>query len=972
MKKFFMNIFISLLTVTLIPVIIANFYFYKISEKTIKEHINNLLSAKLDFAQSNLSSQLLSAEKNLDQLIKLYNFHISNYKEILKKIFYSHKIFSEILLLNKNFKIVDGISRFNSIALHKPLNINRDFKYKLQYTTSDVNLIIMKKVRFENYEFNNINYIYAVLSLRNLIYKFVYNPLGNLQYFILDKKGKLLFHSDYSYVVAGMDYSQALLISKKKDFFKYKLYNPITGKKDLLLMKIKYVPGGMPLFYGVSIPTKVAFAQLTKIKENIIFEAFILIVLMAFISMFLANKIVIPIRMLQKASQNITNGNFDIDLKNLPNNEIGILGENIEKMAQTIKKDITTISNERDKLNRLFNSINNGIYVVDLEYNITMINDKELEYVKIPREKALNNKCYKIFAKRNKPCENCKIGIDDSITLSNIDINNMGFRRNCSRKYVNMTFIKFSSSEYLIYLHDITEIIENVQIINQEKEKFKITLESIGDAVIVTDNNCNITLINKVASNLTEFSEKEAIGKNIQEVFRVIDERDSREIESPVELVIKYKKVINLSNHAILVTKNNKKINIEDSAAPIFNSEGELEGIVLVFRDVTEKKKIEKEIQKVEKLETIGQLAAGIAHDFNNILTGVYGNISLAKLFLTNKEKLEKTLDKAEQSIERAKGLTSQLLTFAKGGAPVKEISSIESIIKESVEFALIGSNIKVTYNFSENIYRVNVDSVQISQVFNNLTLNAKDAMKEGGEIIITIENVELSEKYSQILPAGKYVKIIFKDSGSGIDKDILPNIFNPFFTTKEKGSGLGLSTSYSIIQKHDGHIEVFSEKGRGTTFTIYLPAVEKDEGKEEIEEKNKDKTFSKELNILIMDDSEEILESAKELFNYLGCHVDTAVNGEEAIEKYKNIINIGKQYDLVIMDLTVKGGMGGKETIEKLLNIDEKVVAIVSSGYSDDPVMANFSDYGFKYALSKPYTLNEIKKMIETIKSYL
>ncbi len=969
MRKFFIQIFLKLFIITFIPVIITNFYFYKISKETVEKNVEKILSTKLDFEQKSIAKTLSFVESDLKNLITLLNSNISHYQDIIKKIFYNSKIFTEILLLNKDFKIIDGISKFNSILLHPPLNIKKYVKFSIKYTSNDVQLIIMEPVTFKNYEFNNIAYVYAAVSLKNIFNEFAYKTSDNYQYFILDKNGNLIFHSNYNYVIAGKNYKNVL-----KEFQKYplhidvKLFNPITGKKELYLITIKSVSSTIPLYIGVEILANKAFAQMDAVKDNIIFEAIALIILMWLISIFIANSIVVPIKRLQEASQKITNGNFNINLQNLPENEIGILGHNIERMAQTIKKDIDTIKFQRDKLNRLFNSINDGIYVVDLDYNITMINSKELEFVNINREDAINKKCYKVFAKRNSPCENCMIGKEENITLLNIDINKYGFRKNCKRKFVNMSFIKFSEKEYLIYLYDITELVESLDKIKQEKEKLKITLESIGDAVIVTDNKGEITLINKVALTLTGFSVEEAIGNNINNVFKIIDEKSGEKLPSPVEKVLIEKKVVTISNHALLISKNGKKINIEDSAAPIFDESKNLLGVVLVFRDVTEKLKAEKEIQKIEKLQTIGQLAAGIAHDFNNILTGVYGNISLAKLFINNEEKLSKLLDKAEKSLDKAKGLTTQLLTFAKGGSPVKEISSIESIIKESVDFALIGTNIKINYHFPDKIWKVHVDPVQISQVFNNLALNAKDAMKDGGELNITLENIEIKEFHGEILSPGKYVKITFEDNGEGIDKEILPNIFNPFFTTKEKGSGLGLATSYSIIKNHDGYIEVFSEKGKGTSFFIYLPAVEKEKiSKHEI----KEETISSDpspLNILIMDDSEDILESAKELFTFLGHKVATAKNGEEAIEMYKKSIEKGEKFDIVIMDLTIKGGMGGKEAIKLLLEIDENINAVVSSGYSDDLVMANYRDYGFKYALSKPYTFKEVKKMLREI----
>jgi signal transduction histidine kinase/ActR/RegA family two-component response regulator len=445
-----------------------------------------------------------------------------------------------------------------------------------------------------------------------------------------------------------------------------------------------------------------------------------------------------------------------------------------------------------------------------------------------------------------------------------------------------------------------------------------------------------------------------------------VDERTEEAFVSPVKKVLESGKVVNLSNHALLIGKNGSRKCIEDSAAPIMFNE-KIIGVVLVFRDVTNKKKTEKEILKIEKLQTVGQLAGGIAHDFNNILTGVYGNISLAKLFLDKPEKLKELLEKAETSLEKAKSLTKQLLTFSKGGAPIKELTSIESCIKESVDFVLSGSNIKVHYDFEENLQNVEIDQGQISQVFQNLALNAKEAMPTGGDIFVSIKNFR-SDNSDKFLLSGNYIEITFKDTGIGIDREILPYIFEPFFTTKESGSGLGLATCFSIIQNHDGFITVDSAKGMGTVFKIYLPATDKKIEKKQINDFLDEKITDKEIYVLLMDDNEEICELAKDILSMMNCKTDIVYDGKEAVERYSNALKKGKKYDIVILDLTVPGGMGGKEAVKQLIDIDPNVKAVVSSGYSNDPVIQNYKEFGFEYVLVKPYTISQVEKMIKSL----
>jgi len=394
-------------------------------------------------------------------------------------------------------------------------------------------------------------------------------------------------------------------------------------------------------------------------------------------------------------------------------------------------------------------------------------------------------------------------------------------------------------------------------------------------------------------------------------------------------------------------------------------STGAFVGIIEYARDISNQKLMEKEMQKVEKLESLGILAGGIAHDFNNILTVILGNVSLAKMPGRCDEKIIKRLTDAEKACERAKDLTQQLLTFAKGGTPIKKTAAIAELIRDTASFALRGSNVRSEVSIAEDLWAVDVDEGQISQVIHNLVINADQAMPQGGILKMRAENVRIDSKKAIPLPEGKYVAIAIIDQGVGIPKEYVAKIFDPFFTTKQKGSGLGLASSYSIISNHGGHITVESIPGSGSTFTFYLPASEK-----KIESKKPaiEMLRSGIGKILIMDDEELIRDVARDILKSLGYETDLARDGAEALDLYRKAKNAGKPYAAVIMDLTIPGGMGGEEAVKKLHAIDPDAKAIVSSGYSTGPIMSDFKAYGFSGVITKPYRIADMGATLQLV----
>ncbi|MEA5113126.1 MAG: AAA family ATPase [Geobacteraceae bacterium] len=384
-----------------------------------------------------------------------------------------------------------------------------------------------------------------------------------------------------------------------------------------------------------------------------------------------------------------------------------------------------------------------------------------------------------------------------------------------------------------------------------------------------------------------------------------------------------------------------------------------------ILQDITDSRKMEREILKAQKLESLSILAGGIAHDFNNLLTGIVGNISIARMIAPAEGKLSKLLDNSEKASLRASKLTKQLLTFAKGGAPVKSISSLGEVVRESASFALRGSKVICEFNIAGNLWPCEADVGQIGQVISNLVINAEQAMPDGGLITVTCDNFIIEETCHIPLQEGRYLRIHVKDQGQGIPKELLPNVFDPFFTTKRTGVGLGLTTTYSIIKRHDGLITVDSESGTGTMFTIYLPAC--DAVLQEVQDQEHPLPQGGK-KLLVMDDEDLILEVAENMLQSLGYDVACVHNGEQAVDAYQCAMKSGRPFDAVIMDLTIPGGMGGKEAVCKIAEIDPQVKAIVSSGYSNDALMAEYEKWGFSGILAKPYRAEDLSCILNQV----
>lgn len=497
--------------------------------------------------------------------------------------------------------------------------------------------------------------------------------------------------------------------------------------------------------------------------------------------------------------------------------------------------------------------------------------------------------------------------------------------------------------------------------LRESEEKYRGLIETASDAIFVIDaTNGEIIDVNRQGLKLIGRSADEIIGLNHSQLH------PSDETEKYIELFRKFASHITPPDVAYHVLhKDGYRIPVEISTS-IMDLGGRkiIQGI---FRDIRERLKLEEEIQKAQRLESAGVLAGGIAHDFNNLLTAILGNISLAKAFAEPDSKTFERLAETETATLRAKDLTRQLLTFAKGGVPVTRTVDLSNIIVESAEFVLRGSSLKCECYIADNLWPVDADVGQINQVIHNLVINASQVMHEGGTCRLEAKNILLRDDDPIPLPEGKYIKISVHDTGTGISPEHISRIFDPFYTTKSSGSGLGLSTAYSIIKKHGGLLTVDSELGKGSAFHIFLPASDRPV----LSPANGDQQTAVhrgEGKILLMDDEEFVREIATELLVHLGYTVKTATEGQEALRLYKQELESGERFTAVIMDLTIPGGMGGKETIQELKKLDPDVKTIVSSGYANDPILANFRDYGFDGMVPKPYKLEELSETLQQV----
>ena len=508
----------------------------------------------------------------------------------------------------------------------------------------------------------------------------------------------------------------------------------------------------------------------------------------------------------------------------------------------------------------------------------------------------------------------------------------------------------------LAMIEDITERKFATEALQKSRENLQITLNSIADAVISTDENEKINRMNPVAETLTGWNMEHALGRPFEEVVHLEYLQPAMEYESV--LGGSYQPSSESASQYVLIAKNGDRYNVARSSAPIKDAQNITIGSVFVFKDITEKLKIEEELVKAQKLESLSVLAGGIAHDFNNLLTGLYGNIQMAKFYPSSDAKAQTYLNRAIGSMEQAISLSEQLMTFSRADEPVKQSLSLSELLLEIAQFSLRGSNIELQTCINPDLLPVEADKGQLSQVIANLVINAQQAMPKGGVLKVWADN----------LIEENLVKITIIDEGEGILPENLNKIFDPYFTTKKSGNGLGLASAYSIIKNHNGEIFVHSDLNQGTTFDILLPISTKQAKRGD---QKLDEAFDAEIppaRILVLEDNADVRQALGAMLEKMGHQVCYATQGVEAVKKYQSRFANEQQYDLCITDLTISGSEGGLEIAQEILYVNPQAKIIVSSGYSNDPILESYNLYGFKGIIKKPYTFKDLRETIRHV----
>lgn len=510
-----------------------------------------------------------------------------------------------------------------------------------------------------------------------------------------------------------------------------------------------------------------------------------------------------------------------------------------------------------------------------------------------------------------------------------------------------------------------TKLAKAEESLAESEKKYRNLVDNALIGIYKFNLKGDVLYANEALAKMLEFESPEEMGRGALSGYKKPE--DGR------TLIEEIKKAGRIKNVEIeLITAKGKAVHALVSAV--------LEGDVIsgMIMDITDRKRMEESHLRFKNLESIGTLAGGIAHDFNNILMVIFGNIELARMHVYPEDKIYDNLTRAESAVLKAKALARQLLTFSKGGVPVRKTMSIGGIIKDSADSILSGSGVVCDLGFPDDLRLVDIDEVQMRQVFDNIIINALEAMPDGGLVRVRAENAVVTAKDDLPLREGEYIKISVHDQGGGIPEGYIQRIFDPYFTLKEmggqKGVGLGLSIAYSIVGNHDGLITVESEAGFGTSFFIYLPVSERDARRpddirrHDAIQEGAPKMGTRKGKVLVMDDDDRVRMVAVNTLQRIGCDVESARDGAEAIAIYKTAKASGQAFDAVILDLIVKGGMGGKETMDSLLAIDPGVKAVICSGYADDPVVMEFKKYGFSGFIIKPYRIEELRRTLDAL----
>ena len=539
---------------------------------------------------------------------------------------------------------------------------------------------------------------------------------------------------------------------------------------------------------------------------------------------------------------------------------------------------------------------------------------------------------------------------------------------------VEVTIRSVSANDRLLLLGVIRDVSDRRQTedeLRQNREFMQNVLDAVETGYVVVGQDLHIISANNAYARLAGLPVSDLIGTHYLEAgngkHRAAALCEQCGVRSTLE---SGKPVASVHQHQHV---RGRAMDVETRSYPLMDASGKVASVIVTVTDITDRFRMDEQVRNAQKLESVGILAGGIAHDFNNLLAGILGSVSLARMTVAPGSKTDTLLQTAEDACSHATELSHRLLTFAKGGSPLKKATTIREVLRDAIMLALSGSNVSMKVSFADNLMPVEIDENQMRQVFNNLTINAKEAMPDGGTLMVSARNVELADRQRPGLAAGHFVRIDFHDTGAGIPPDHIGRVFDPYFTTKSlsarKGQGLGLTICHSIIQKHGGAIGVESVNGQGTTFTIHLPIAKK-AAPPPAPRPARTQVLrpASRKRVMIMDDDNTIRLILPEMLEHLGFDVTAVPDSTSAVSAYRMAKEAGSPYALTILDLTIPGGKGGLETLAELKQFDPEVVAVISTGYADDPIVRNFGEHGFAGAIAKPYSMERLSEILGTV----
>lgn len=736
------------------------------------------------------------------------------------------------------------------------------------------------------------------------------------------------------------------------------------------------------IYVGLEIPVQEMLPSVAQQEINFSIINLIILLLVSVALIFLLwNTVIKPIRRLNHACTALLNGEWDTRVPVETRDELGTLGSAFNQMASSLQEDIETqktieteLLESREKYRTLLQNVPVGVYRVtpDVNAKIVTCNKAFLTMFGFETLEEFNEKG--VLAIYQNP-------EDRTPLLETLRKNKTVVNYELALKRTDGTPLLIFINSYIVeddhgeiqYVDgvamDATQLYNTKEALRQSQQLYLSLVDHIPMCLIRKDLDGRYTFVNQQFANLVDRPVMDLIGCTD---FDVVDAEYARVIQQDDAEVIREGKEKHVTRSSIF--PDGREYTFQSYRAPILDEDGTITGLQNLFWDITEQKRMEEDLARSQKIESLGVLAGGIAHDFNNLLTAIIGNLSLARMDSTNPEKTSELLQMAETASFRAQKLTQQLLTFSRGGDPVKETSSIAELIRETALFSLRGGNVGCDVFIPDSLWLVNADRGQLGQVIQNLVLNGAQAMPDGGMIIIQGENLHaqsISHEVDIDRTHERWVRIQITDQGTGIAAEHVDRIFDPYFTTKETGNGLGLSTSFSIIQKHKGLLVLEPPTGHGTTFSIYLPALPEDASIQPVSPEKITLTSSAEpetQTVILMDDDLHIRDVTSKILEMIGYEAICVADGKEMLDVYSKRKESGQTIHCVIMDLTVPGGMGGKQAIQELRMIDPDVPAVVSSGYSSDDVMSNYRMYGFNSMISKPYHVDDLANVLSDV----